>query len=123
MATETFDRNQLIMVSRMNMVQLASWVRKIVRGTGDRRGERIMDVIRGLQIALARYSHAVGKFDRVQDKMLAILSKLEKWLRLEYVRILTPEMIAKFPKLANDPTAIKHKVHAEWEQYFKRRSF
>ena len=123
MARYDFTENNLSMVSMMNRHQLAGWLHVLLKGSGSRRGERTMDIIRGLQCALSIHSKRVGKFDRVQDKMLAVLGKMEKWLRLEYVRIRMPEMIAMFPSFPNNPTEIKRRVQADWESYFKRNSY
>lgn len=123
MSRRDFTNEELLLISRMNRFQLASWLNAMLQGAGKRRGEAAMEIIRGLQRALARYSEGVAKFDRVQDKMLAVLGKLEKWLRLEYVRVRTPEIIAHNPKLANNPPAVKIKIQSEWESWFKRRSY
>lgn len=123
MARYDFTNEQLILVSMMNRNQLASWLNKLLGSAGKRRGEGTMDIIHGLQRALSTYSKRVGKFDRVQDKMLAILGKLEKWLRLDFVKNHTPDIIRCYPKLALNPEAVKRKVLADWENYFKRRSY
>ena len=122
MGSYSFTNEQLVLISKFNRFQLASWVKNLLANAGAGRGERMMAIINGLQRSLSKYSRG-RSFDRVQDKMLAVLSKLEKWLRLEYVRVRTPEIITQFPNLAANPTAVKRKVHAEWEAYFKKRSY
>ena len=120
--TSEFCDNDLIMLSRLNRHQVAEWLRIKIRPYGARGADRTLDIIRNLQIALVHYSKK-RQFDRVQSRMLGILSKFEKWARLEYYRVKTSEVLKDHPDWATEPEKVKMCIKANWENYFKARCY
>ena len=84
------SNNDLFLISRMNMFQLHELIK----------GKTIHESLllrKHLQIALAAYAKHT-KYDRVQEKILVICQKIEKWCRLAYMKERLKLEVAKLPK-------------------------
>ena len=117
-----FDEITLQTLVRMSMFQLHDWLKVQVSPYGARAADRAMTILRNLQIALAKYSKG-KEFDAVQDKMISVNAKIEKWIRGEYFRVKRIEIFRDRPDLIDKPEQVRQVLRENWEQYYTSRRY
>lgn len=80
----------------------------------------VMRFKREFQQALAAYARH-HKMDRVQEKSLAIITKIEKWARMAFVEKEIIKIRAGKPYVSFQ--AAKNEARGAWEHYNRRESY
>lgn len=117
-----YTETEMILISRMNMHQLATWLQKSVKSYGWRAPDKAMDILNALQRALASYAKT-HSYDATQEKMLAIHSKIEKWIRLAFFESIRKTLLSETPDLVFRPKALKSLQKQRWEAFWLRRRY
>lgn len=111
-------RTEFLAVIRWTMNNLAAYCRTTSF-------LEIMRFKRDLQIALAAYSKHSSSVDKIQEKALAMIAKIEKWARAAFVK----EEIKKLRNgqgsshLILSAVTAKHKAYDEWEKLNRKMSY
>lgn len=98
-----YTQTEFILFTKMNRYQLAD----MLRGNSI---DSAMNIRNNLQISMAEYARK-HKYDHVQEKAIAITSKIEKWCK------------QRFLQHSNTKILPKKKALEIWEQYAKARSY
>lgn len=112
------SQTELILLSKMNMFQLHA----VVKGKSF---QQAFQFKRDVQKALAEYSKH-HKYDRVQEKTIVILRKIEKWLHTAYVEYKLGFNVAKMRKnkeLIDAKRQEIQKVKADFEKLTIKESY
>lgn len=106
---------EFLAISRWKMTDLARWC-------GAHSFRHAMDFKRSLQKALATYSRT-HKYDAVQEKMIAIISKLEKWCKKAFIDKQMVTLMRWQPSLIDKPITAKAMARESWERLNSKASF
>jgi len=108
-------QDEFLFAIRWTMPQYASWCKS-------HSFNEVMNLKREMQQALSTYAKK-HKYDAVQAKALAILSKLEKWCKYAFVEMESARIIRGSPSLATSPTTVKTMARQQWEILNSRMSY
>lgn len=111
-----FSQSEVILLARLNRFQLAN----IVRGYTI---DQLLNYRRDIQIAIAERART-QRYDAIQEKLLTICQKLEKWARLAFLRGKLGYDFGSAPKIIKErDVARARKYKAEWEKIIMGRSY
>lgn len=115
MAVSEYSDNELIALSNYSINDLSA----MMSGSSV---HRAMNKRREIQKALANYSRK-HKYDSVQENIIGIIAKIEKWCRAKYVRDVKRKFILTNSLCASNTRYAKIRSESSWNDYIKENSF
>lgn len=110
----------------MNEMEFISFVHlnmnELYRGVKSMGYEQTMMLKNELQRAMSKYSVGKqGQFDRVQEKALAMMMKLEKWIKIAFIERELKYLKKNCPQLTD--AGRKSLARESWEKYNRKMSY